>query len=83
MFGDDARLHERDDAVGDHFGVDPEVLPVAEELDGRVGNAADAELQRRAVFDQAGHVLADLPVDLELFGRFVPFHLRELLQGDG
>ena len=58
--GDHARLDQVDDAVGDHLGVDAQVLLVLEELQHRLRDAADAELDGRAVLDQRGDVLADL-----------------------
>ena len=51
--GDRARLDQVDDRVGEHLGVDAQVLLVLEELDDRLGDAPDAELDGRAVVDQA------------------------------
>ena len=61
LAGDDAGLDQVDDGVGEHLGVDAQVLLVLEELEHGLGDAADAELDRRAVLDQGGDVLADLP----------------------
>ena len=51
-----ARLMERHDAVGDHLRVDAEVAarPRREQAGDLVRNRADAELERRAVGDEAG-----------------------------
>ena len=62
--GDDARLGELHHAVGEHLGVDPEVVPVAERGEHGVGDLADAHLQRGAVGDQRGDVAADLAADV-------------------
>ena len=57
--GDDARLDQIDDAVREHLGVDAEVVLVVEAAQHGVRDCADAHLQRRAVLDQRGDVLAD------------------------
>jgi hypothetical protein len=57
--GDRAGLDQRQDAVADHFGVDAEVALVGQLHHHRVGNAAVADLQRGAVVDHVGDVLAD------------------------
>ena len=57
--GDDAGLDQVDDGVGEHLGVDAEVLLLLEELDHRVGDAADAHLEGGAVLHERGDVLAD------------------------
>ncbi len=56
---DDAGLHEVDDRVGEHLGVDPEVVLVhqRERRCGRDG--ADPELERRAVRHELPDVFAD------------------------
>ena len=56
------RLDEAHDAVGEHLGVDAEVVVVGERAEHRVRDRADAHLQRRAVGDQARHVSADRAV---------------------
>jgi hypothetical protein len=56
---DGAALHQRQDAVADHLGVDPEVVLVRELHHHGVGDTAVADLQRRTVFDHVGDVLAD------------------------
>jgi hypothetical protein len=67
--GDGAAFDEFDDVVGDHFGVDAEVFLVLEEAEQRLRNAADAELDGGAVFDEGGDVFGDLPGRLGHFGR--------------
>ena len=57
---DGARLDQLDDGVGEHLGVDAEVLLVLEVRHHRLRNRADAELDRRVVLDQGGDVFADL-----------------------
>jgi hypothetical protein len=54
-----AARHQRQDAVTDHLGVDPEVVLVRELHHHGVGDTAVADLQRRTVFDHVGDVLAD------------------------
>ena len=46
-------------AIGEHLGVDAQVLAVHQEGGDGIGNAADAELQGGAIFDQFGDVTAD------------------------
>ena len=62
--GDDAGLDEIDDRVGEHLGVDAEVALVAERERGGGRDAADAQLERGAVGDELGDVLADPPLDV-------------------
>ena len=57
--GDHAGFDERDDAVGDQFAVDAEILAIHEHGEHGVGNAADASLEHGAVFDQVGDVARD------------------------
>ena len=57
------------DAVGDHLGVDAEVLLVLEETEQRLRNAADADFNRGTVLDQRRDVLGDLPRHLRHFRR--------------
>ena len=56
---DGAALDQRQDAVADHLGVDAEVVLVRELHHHGVGDAAVADLQRRAVVDQVGDIFAD------------------------
>ena len=49
--GGDAALDEVDDPVGQQLGVDAEVAVVAQRVEHRVRDAADPDLQRRAVGD--------------------------------
>jgi hypothetical protein len=49
---DDAGLDEVDHAVGEHLGVDAEVVLVHQRREHRVGNGADAHLQNGAVGDE-------------------------------
>ena len=68
--GDGAALDQVDDAVGDHLGVDAEVFLVLQKADHRLRDAADAELNGRAVLHQRGDVFGDLPGRLgDLGGR--------------
>src|SRR5438477_3513248 len=60
---DDAGLHQVGDPVADRPRVDPETLLAAERAGHRQGNRAEAELDRRAVGDQAGDVIGDGAVD--------------------
>ena len=62
--GDHALLHQRHDRIGDHVGVDAEVAPVLEVPHRLAGNAAEADLQRGAVADDAGDIAGDLAADL-------------------
>ena len=57
--GDDAGFHQVHDAVGDHLGVDAQVMLVHEALAHGIGDTADAQLDGVAVVDQAGDVSAD------------------------
>ena len=57
-------LHQRQQAVGEHFGMDSQVAPVRELRQHRIRNLADAELQTGAVLDQFGAVAADDPLHL-------------------
>ena len=50
--GDHAGLREAHHAVGEHLGVDAEVVAVAERREHRVRDRADADLERGAVRDQ-------------------------------
>ena len=70
LAGDDAGFDQRDDAVGDEFAVDAEILAVHEHGKNSVGNAADAGLQDGAVFDQAGDVAGDGDVQIGDLGLF-------------
>ena len=64
--GEDALLQQRNDRVGDHVRVDAQVPAVGQVLERRVGDAAQADLQRRAVLDDAADVAGDLLDDLIL-----------------
>ena len=46
--------------------MDAQVLPVVEVAQDGVGDLADAELERRAVFDQVGDVATDGQRELEV-----------------
>ena len=67
---DHALLHQRQHAVGEHFGVDAEVLMAAQLAENRIRNGPDAHLERCAVLDQRGAVLADGRLDLVRLGEF-------------
>ncbi len=56
---DDALLHQLHDAVADEFRVDAQVLLAVEVREDRVGDRPVADLDRVAVFDKPGHVVAD------------------------
>ncbi len=60
---DDAALDQRDQPIGEHLGVHAELELVAEQREHRIGNAADTHLQRGAILDQLGDMLADLALD--------------------
>ena len=62
--GDHAGLDQVDDRVGEHLGVDAEVVLAAQRQRGRGRDHADAQLEGRAVGHQVGHVLADPSLDL-------------------
>ena len=57
--GHHAGLDEIDDAIGDDVAVDAEVAAVLEVPQRLVGNAAEPDLQRRAVVDDGGDVARD------------------------
>ena len=57
--GDVAGDGEIHDAVGEHFGVDAQIVLVAKAPQRGVGDGADAHLQRRTIFDETGDVGAD------------------------
>ena len=57
--GDDPRLDQVEQAIGEHLRMDSEVALVIHGRQGSVGDAADAQLQRGAVLDQISDVLAD------------------------
>ena len=65
----DAALEQLHHPVREHLGVDPEVALVLEVEQHRVRDLADPHLQRRAVLDQVGHVLADRTRDVAHPGR--------------
>ena len=56
---DNARLHQVDDAVGTHFGVNAKIVFVVEAMQNRLGDAADAGLQRCAVGNERGDIARD------------------------
>ena len=60
---DDAGLHQIGDPVADRPRVDAETLLAAERAGHRLGNRAEAKLDRRAVGDQPGDVVGDGAVD--------------------
>ena len=60
LAGDHALVDQPNDAVGEHLGVDAQVVAVGQFGQHRVGQPADAQLQGVAVRDQAGHVAGDL-----------------------
>jgi hypothetical protein len=55
---DDAGLHQIGDPVADRPRMDAETLLAAERVGHRLGNRAEAKLDRRVVGDQAGDVSA-------------------------
>ena len=61
---DDAGLDQRQHAVGEHLGVDTQILVTHQLRQHGVRNGADAHLQRGAVLDQFGAVAADAGLDL-------------------
>jgi hypothetical protein len=52
------------DRVGEHLGVDAKIPLVVERPGRRLRDGADAQLERGAVRDQRGDVLADAPLNL-------------------
>jgi hypothetical protein len=56
---DDAGLDEVDDRVAEHLGVDAEIALAVQGEGGGGRDRADPELDRRAVGDQIGDILAD------------------------
>ena len=54
-----ALFQQRNDRVGDDVGVDADVLAVRQVLQRRAGDPAQADLQRRAVLDDAADVARD------------------------
>ena len=86
---DNALAYERQHAVGEHLGMDTQVLMVAQLRQHGVGNGSDAHLQRRAVLDQFGAVRADSLLHVARFGelrldeRLVVLHEQvDLRQGN-
>ncbi len=75
---DYAALHQRKHAVGEHLGMDAEVLVAAQLRQHGIGNGADAHLQRRAVLDQGCAVLADGRLGLVRLGE-VRLHQRSVV----
>ena len=63
--GDAAGVVQLDQALGEHLGVDADVLDPALLQEGAhgIGHAADANLQARAVLDLAGDLRRHRPVD--------------------
>ena len=57
--GHRAALEQFEDAIADHLGMDAQIMLVCELHDHRVGNGAKADLQRRTIVDDIGHVFAD------------------------
>ncbi len=59
LAGNHAGFDQRDGAIGDQFAVNAQILAIHEQGEHSVGNAADAGLEHRAVFDQAGDIAGD------------------------
>ena len=57
--GQDARFNQRDHAVRYQFAVNGQIFPVHQQGQYRIGDSADAGLQNRAIFNQAGNVARD------------------------
>jgi hypothetical protein len=51
-----ARLDQIDNSIRTHLGVNAQVALVAEALENRFGDAADAGLQRGAIGNERGHI---------------------------
>ena len=66
--GDNAGLDQLHDTVGEHFGVDAQVVLLLQEQQHGVGDGADAQLKRIAVPHQAGDVLANGPLHVADLG---------------
>jgi hypothetical protein len=65
--GDRAGLNQVNDAVGDHFRVDAEILFAFEEAEERLWNSPNAELHRATVFHQSGRAMGCSPPQQEPF----------------
>ena len=75
---DNALLYERQHAVGEHLGVDTQVLVVAQLGQYGVGNGTDTHLQRSTILNQGGTVLTN--GGLHLVGsREVSLHQRRIV----
>jgi hypothetical protein len=61
---DDPAGDEVEHAVREHLRVDPEVLVPTQHRESRVGDGADAHLQRGPVLDERGHVAPDGALDV-------------------
>ena len=75
---DDAFLDERQHAVGEHLGVDTEVLVVTQLGEHGVRDGTDTHLQAGAVFHEVGAVDTDLGLDLGRLGE-VGRHQRRIV----
>jgi len=58
------RLDQPHDAVGEHLGVDAEIVPLLEPGEHSVGDPANAELQAGAIFNERGDVRPDSILDV-------------------
>ena len=86
---DDAAFDERQHAVGEHLGVDTEVLVASELREHGVGDVANADLEGGAVGDKGGDVFADGDVLVAERGELgfeqrcvVPHERRDLRERD-
>ena len=79
---DDAGFDQRNHAVREHLAVNAQVAAVAQAMEDRIRNAADADLQRRAVGDQRRDVARDPVLQVGVgFGRQFEQRARRLDHG--
>ena len=60
----DTGFDQRDEAVGEHLGVDAEPAVVAKLFQNSVGDGADAHLQGGPIVDETSHMAADGTLDI-------------------
>jgi len=73
--GDDSALNQGNDRVRDDIGMDSHILSVQKVLEGRVGNAADANMQSGAIIDNARNITSNLFAH-RVCGRVLVFNHR-------
>ena len=73
-----SRFHQVDDAVGTHFRVNAEIMLVVEAMQYRLGDAADAGLNRCAVGNERSYVASHVHMH---FGEGLGVKLEERSRG--